>query len=84
MGRDPIVVVAGDRGVDCSEPIHAPGILEETLPPEKCLGPVDPATVERVEEEEEGTPKDTQGIPPIHQVINIDDFAVFNDSAKQD
>ena len=75
---------SGDRGVDCSEPIHAPGILEETLPPEKCLGPVDPATVERVEEEEEGAPKDIQGIPPIHQVINIDDFAVFNDSAKQD
>jgi len=43
------------------------------LPPEKYLGPVDPATVEKVKEDEE-KPADIQGIPPIHQVINIDDF----------
>ena len=61
---------------DISEPIHAPGILEETLTPEQCLGPVDPATVERVEEENESA-EDIQGIPPIHQVINIDDFEVY-------
>jgi len=61
----------------CSEPIHAPGILEETLPPEKCLGPVDPATVQRTEEEEkEQKALDPQEIPPIHQVVNIDDFEV--------
>jgi len=66
----------GRRDVECSEPIHAPGILEETLPPEKCLGPVDPAPVMKVEEEEE-KPKQIQGIPPIHQVINIDDFEYF-------
>jgi len=52
--------------------------LEETLPPEKCLGPVDPATVEKVEEDEDEKPKDIHGIPPIHQVINIDDFEVFS------
>lgn len=63
--------------VDISEPIHAPGILEETLTPEQCLGPVDPATVERPEEEKDEKPKDIQGIPPIHQVINIDDFEVY-------
>jgi L-lactate dehydrogenase (cytochrome) len=60
-----------------SEPIHAPGILEETLPPEKCLGPVDPSTVRHAEEEKEEKAVDIQGIPPIHQVINIDDFEVF-------
>jgi hypothetical protein len=59
-----------------SEPIHVPGILEEILPPQKHLGPVDPATVEHADDEEE-KPRDTQGIPPIHQVINIDDFEVF-------
>lgn len=59
-----------------SEPIHAPEILEETLPPEKCLGPVDPATVEPVEEEKEANLEDVQGIPPIHRVININDFEV--------
>jgi len=63
-------------GLIYSEPIHAPGMLEETLPPEKCLGPVDPATVERAEEEKEVKLEDFQGIPPIHQVINIDDFEV--------
>lgn len=63
--------------IDGSEPIHAPGVLEETLPPEKCLGPVDPATVVKVEDEEEN-PKDIQGIPPIHRVINIDDFEVYS------
>jgi L-lactate dehydrogenase (cytochrome) len=63
-------------GLIYSEPIHAPGILEETLPPEKCLGLVDPATVERAEEEKEAKLEDFQGIPPIHQVINIDDFEV--------
>jgi len=64
-------------GLKCSEPIHAPGILEDTLPPEKCLGPVDPATVERTEEEEnEQKPLELQEIPPIHQVVNIEDFEV--------
>ena len=62
--------------INGSEPIHAPGILEETLPPEKCLGPVDPATVERAEEANEDRQEDIQGIPPIHQVININDFEV--------
>lgn len=61
--------------VDYSEPIHAPGILEETLPPEKRLGPVDPATVERAEQGKEEN-QDAQGIPPIHQVMNINDFEV--------
>jgi hypothetical protein len=64
-------------GLKCSEPIHAPGILEETLPPEKCLGPVDPSTVQRTEEEEmEQKPLELQEIPPIHQVVNIEDFEV--------
>ena len=36
---------------------------------------MDPATVEKAEEEDD-RPKDIQGIPPIHQVINIDDFEV--------
>src|SRR5271154_1379234 len=64
-------------GLKCSEPIHAPGILEETLPPEKCLGPVDPATVQRTEEEEkEQKPLELHEIPPIHQVVNIEDFEV--------
>jgi L-lactate dehydrogenase (cytochrome) len=60
-----------------SEPIHAPGILEDTLAPEKCLGPADPATVEKVagDGEDEKT-QDIMGIPPINQVINIDDFEV--------
>jgi hypothetical protein len=59
-----------------SEPIHAPGILEDTLPPEKCLGPADPATVEKVVEEGDDKPQDITGIPPINQIINIDDFEV--------
>jgi L-lactate dehydrogenase (cytochrome) len=50
--------------------------LEETLPPEKCLGPVDPATVEQAKEETEESLDDIQGIPPIHQVINLNDFEV--------
>jgi hypothetical protein len=50
--------------------------LEDTLPPEKRLGPVDPATVVKAEDEEDEKPMDIQGIPPIHQVINIDDFEV--------
>jgi L-lactate dehydrogenase (cytochrome) len=59
-----------------SEPIHAPGILEETLPPEKHLGPVDPATVEKAEPEKDQGLEDIQGIPPIQQVLNLDDFEV--------
>ena len=60
-----------------SEPIHAPGLLEETLPPEKCLGPVDPSTVEHAADDKayHGV-EEMDEIPPIHQVINIDDFAV--------
>ena len=64
--------------VDSSDPIHAPGILEEMLQPEKCLGSVDPLTVQRTEEDEkEQKPLELQEIPPIHQVVNIDDFEVL-------
>lgn len=43
----------GDE-IKCSEPIHTSGLIEETLLPEKCLGPVDSAIVQRVEERWEG------------------------------
>jgi hypothetical protein len=61
----------------CSEPIHAPGILEDTLAPDMCLGPVDPATVETPVEEQEQKQHDIVGTPPIHRVLNIDDFEVI-------
>ncbi|GAA6060003.1 hypothetical protein JCM10212_001161 [Sporobolomyces blumeae] len=41
---------AGKDATEEYEPIHPPGTIEEALPPEKHLGPVDPATVERVVE----------------------------------
>jgi L-lactate dehydrogenase (cytochrome) len=63
---------------NASEPIHAPGVLEETLPPEKCLGPVDLATVEHAPDDKDHVVvADTEEIPPVHQVINIEDFAVI-------
>jgi hypothetical protein len=37
---------------------------------------VDPATVEKTIEDEDKKPKDVEEIPPIHQIINIDDFQV--------
>ena len=41
---------------------------------------MDPATVERLKQEDEPKeprPEDFQGVPPINQVINIDDFEVY-------
>jgi hypothetical protein len=43
-----------------SEPIHAQGILEDTLSSEKCLEPVDPTTVEHADEDE----KELQSLEP--------------------
>lgn len=60
---------------DDSEPLHAPGTLEETLPPEKHLGPVDPTTVVKVREDTDDR-QEGEGIPPIRRVIGIDDFEV--------
>jgi hypothetical protein len=54
-------------------------VLEETLPPEKCLGLVDPATVEEAPKEESALQNDdADGFPPVHHVINLNDFAVLH------
>jgi hypothetical protein len=67
---------------DNSEPIHAPGTLEETLPPEKCLGPVDLSTIEKVVDDKDNHGVVNKEIPPLHQVVNIDDFEVASPAIK--
>lgn len=45
-GSKILLKYAGHDATKAFDPIHPPGTLEENLPPEKCLGEVDPATLQ--------------------------------------
>lgn len=59
------------------EPIHPPGTLEENLSEDKCLGEVQPDTVEKLEQKNpEKAVLQPGQIPPLSQCLNLYDFEV--------
>ena len=64
------------------EPIHPPGTLEENLPKEKCLGQVDPKTLEGDVAKVASTKSsdkpamDKNAVPPLDMCLNLYDFEV--------
>lgn len=54
------------------DPIHPPGTIEEALPKSKHLGPVDMATVEKVELDE--VKSVGAALPTLAGCLNLDDF----------
>lgn len=63
-----------------SEPIHPPGTLEQYLPKEKHLGPVDLSGLEIVAKEETSEEKArkqrVQEKPPLDECLSLYDFEV--------
>lgn len=79
-GQGIILKYAGKDATDAYDPIHPPGTLEENLPPQKCLGPVDMSTVikekKELSEEDKQIAKNKENIPPLEMCLNLYDFEV--------
>ena len=64
--------LAGQDATEEYDPIHPPGILEEELKSEACLGTIDPSTLpqEAAPEPQE----ELEGPPPMENVLNLDEM----------
>lgn len=72
-GAKIILKLAGTDATEEYDPIHPPGILEEELKPEACLGTVDASTLPK--EEAPATPREpTQGPPPMETLLNLNEI----------
>ena len=75
MSTDPrqILKLAGRNATVEYDPIHPPGTLEEYLPPEANLGPIDPDTLPKDEASEEEKHLD-DSLPPLESLLNLDEI----------
>lgn len=72
-GAKIILKLAGKDATEEYDPIHPPGILEEELKPEACLGTVDASTLPK--EEPSAKPSEpVQGPPPMEALLNLDEI----------
>ncbi|CAG8160652.1 unnamed protein product [Penicillium salamii] len=78
-GAKIILKLAGQDATEEYDPIHPPGILEEELKPEACLGTIDPSTLpqETAPEPEQ----EVEGPPPMENILNLDEMEEI--AAKQ-
>ncbi len=68
-----ILQLAGRDATDEFDPIHPPGILEESLPPSAKLGIVDPASLPKLQRQK--TPQAASAPPPrLDTLLNLDDI----------
>lgn len=83
-----ILKLAGKDATEEYDPIHPPGILEENLKPEACLGTVNPESLPKDEAQSETTGKgeeEVEGPPPMETLLNlneIEEVATKNVSKK--
>ncbi|KAH0372902.1 L-lactate dehydrogenase, partial [Aureobasidium melanogenum] len=74
-GAKIILQLAGQDATEEYDPIHPPGILEETLAPECKLGTIDTSTLPAVEKSPVDEGKvDEQAIMPLEHCLNMDDI----------
>ncbi|GKT54876.1 L-lactate dehydrogenase [Colletotrichum tofieldiae] len=75
-GSKIIVKLSGKDATDEYDPIHPPGILEENLKPENCLGTVDPESLALLQpapaKAESQKPK--EGPPRLETLLNIEEI----------
>ncbi|THH13281.1 hypothetical protein EW146_g6914 [Bondarzewia mesenterica] len=73
-GRNPLIKNAGKDATKAFTHIHRPGTLD-SLPPEAYIGPIDPATVPKVNkkptEEEKRIAKARAALPPPEAALNL-------------
>lgn len=74
-GAKIILQLAGQDATEEYDPIHPPGILEESLAPECKLGPFDSSTLPSVEKSPVDENKvDEESIMPLDHCLNMDDI----------
>ncbi|ORY17987.1 FMN-dependent dehydrogenase-domain-containing protein [Clohesyomyces aquaticus] len=74
-GAKAILQLAGTDATDEYDPIHAPGILEESLRPEAKLGSIDPDSLPSTEKSlVETDDKIIDGPPDLESLLNLDDI----------
>ncbi|KAJ0380813.1 hypothetical protein COL26b_001102 [Colletotrichum chrysophilum] len=75
-GSKIIVKLSGKDATDEYDPIHPPGILEENLKPENCLGTIDPESLALLQpapaKAEDAKPK--EGPPRLETLLNLDEI----------
>ncbi|KAJ5966599.1 hypothetical protein N7481_013313 [Penicillium waksmanii] len=72
-GAKIILKLSGTDATEEYDPIHPPGILEEELKPEACLGTVDASTLAKEEPAAEAS-EPVQGPPPVETLLNLDEI----------
>ena len=72
-GAKIILKLAGKDATEEYDPIHPPGILEEELKPEQCIGTVDAASMPKEESPDEAQ-EPVQGPPPMETLLNLDEI----------
>ncbi|KAK1992402.1 glycolate oxidase [Colletotrichum falcatum] len=72
-GAKLILRCAGRDATEDYSSIHNPHLIRETLPPDRCLGPVGPSTLPNTCSPTEPE-KPRQTCPPLGAIINADDF----------
>lgn len=64
--------LAGQDATEEYDPIHPPGILEEELKPEACLGTIDASTLPQEQASSEPQ-EEIEGPPPMENLLNLDE-----------
>jgi len=76
-----ILKYAGKDATEAYDPIHPPGTIEQYLPKEKHLGPVDPATIVVVKKEITPEEKEREelkkNLPGLDQCLSLYDFEII-------
>lgn len=79
-GSKIILRYAGMDATSEYEPIHKPGTLDEHLPKDKHLGPVDLSTVKSVDDQaapvQSGQDDSEQGVMTLAECLNLRDIEV--------
>lgn len=75
-GSNIILKLGGKDATEEYDPIHPPGTLEENLPKEARLGPIDPQTLpEQVQAAQDVGPEPSSDAPvPLSSLLNLDEI----------
>ena len=74
-GGASVILKYGGRDATAEyEEIHIPGLLDDNLPKEKHLGPVDASTAPTPKTAPPPSEAQADAPPPLNQIINLDDF----------
>ncbi|KAK9900650.1 putative mitochondrial cytochrome b2 [Cystobasidium minutum MCA 4210] len=75
-GSKIILQLAGQDATEAYDPVHPPGTLESSLPPECKLGPVDTSTLPKpsADEESQGKKETHPAVMHVQECLNLDEI----------